>query len=144
MDAQGVGPARLGDAVETIGALDGWSITDPCTWAAFGPWTGDGRWIVAASSSDDPSGAVQTVDFGGGDAGSGPRTPDGLGLGSTRAEILAAHPEATEGDSNGYAWIRVGQPAPAAGIYLSIRGDSTGVSRVTVTSENRLSPEFCG
>ncbi|MEV4774474.1 hypothetical protein [Microbacterium sp. LWH12-1.2] len=75
----------------------------------------------------------------------GPRTADGLGVGSTEEEILAVYPDAEEGAAlagNG-SWIRLAGDGEAH-VFFEFRDGVTGASSVAVTIGEEPSYEVCG
>ena len=96
---EAMGPLRLGmpfaDALRAVPAAE-----DACGWAYVdrGATASDGLWIT---KTDEALSLAQW--FGAG----GPRTAEGLGVGSTRAEVLAIHPGATTIPQN-LNWLQSG------------------------------------
>lgn len=143
----GMGPIELGAAFEEARAdVPGWTVEDACSWTAF--WNDPEGAVTAyfAEDSEAPDG-VTTIDVAAltetvapGDA---PRTAEGIGLGSTTAQVRAAYPDAVEqaatvGD---VTLLRVGEQGT---IFFTFQAGSDIVSAVTVTSRDEPPYEVCG
>lgn len=147
----GIGPVEIGgDFAETLESLpDSWN-NDPgtCAWAAF--WNAaDGAYgmhfVQGTEGADEPIRAVSTsraaddiVE------GAGPRTADGLGIGSTREEVRAQHPDAVEGESaiDG-AWLEI-PGADGSSIFFQYAEGTDRAWAVTVTDLPEPPYEVCG
>lgn len=150
--SSGIGPLQLGsDFSETVDALpDAWTH-DPaqCSWVA---WVNDDDttiWFAQDSDSAESPISTASVESTPADetAGSddGPRTEDGLGLGSSKDDILTIHPDATEipatiGDS---VFIAVAD-AGVGTLFFEFAADSDAASSVTVTERAEPAYEMCG
>lgn len=145
----GIGPVELGaDFDETTAMLPTWTVDENCSWAAY--WNAPDQSLSAyyAQDSEEPSG-VTTIDL----AASAdtaapddvPRTAEGIGIGSTRDEVLAAHPDAAEQTPTigGGTLLRVGSPADGA-IFFAFPDGVETVRAVTVTSREEPPYEVCG
>ncbi|MDR2997007.1 MAG: hypothetical protein LBU78_02690 [Microbacterium sp.] len=150
--AQGMGPVQLDELfADAVAGVPTWTVDQNCTWAAFTNDQTTGVTAYFARNSEVSDGNVTTIDVEStGDTvkpADGPRTADGLGLGSTRDEVLAAHPDAAEqkqtiGDG---ALLRVGPAGPGQGaIFFSFRAGESTVSAVTVTLRDEPPYEVCG
>ena len=151
VSADGIGPVLIGgDFDATLAELPTTWMSDgaSCSWAAFwnAPDTSFGMHFVrgpedrsapiseisASAMADSISGAV------------GPVTDEGLGIGATREEILAAYPDAEEGTAavDG-EWIRV--PSESEGeIFFQFLTGGDRAWAVTVTTRDEPSHEVCG
>lgn len=149
---EGVGPIEIGgDLATTLGALaDDWTNdTENCAWTAW--WSSaDGAYgisMVRGTESDSApirevsvytaSEAPVAVD--------GPRTADGLGIGATEAEVLAAYPDAQQGTAQigGGSWIRLAGTGQAH-VFFEYREGIDAASDVVVTTGAEPSYEVCG
>ncbi|UJP11336.1 hypothetical protein L2X99_07395 [Microbacterium sp. KUDC0406] len=146
---QGMGPVQLDELfADAVAGVPTWTVDENCSWTAF--WNDPEKSVSAYFSreSDLTDGAVTTIDVSTSETaqpGDGPRTADGLGLGSSREEVLVAHPDAVEqkptiGDGS---MLRVG-PDGIGSIFFSFRADEDAVSAVTVTSRDEPPYEVCG
>ncbi|MFE6734001.1 hypothetical protein [Microbacterium sp. NPDC057650] len=149
---QGMGPVQLDELfADAVAGVPNWTVDQNCTWAAFRNDQATGVTVYFARSSDISDGNVTTIETESSTdtvkPADGPRTADGLGLGSSRDEVLAAHPDAavqkpTVGDG---ALLRVGPAGPGQGaIFFSFRAGEDTVSAVTVTSRDEPPYEVCG
>lgn len=149
VSAQGIGPARLGEAFSDVtAALPAWTVVPGCSWTAALSSVDQQVSAYFARNSDDAEGDVTTVTF---EAladsvtpADGPRTAEGIGLGSTRDEVMAAYPAAvsqkpTIADGE---LLRVRTQGSAA-MYFEIREGATTVSAVTVTVRPEPPYEVC-
>ncbi|MFE6995125.1 hypothetical protein ACFVAE_04150 [Microbacterium sp. NPDC057659] len=149
---QGMGPVQLDELfADAVAGVPNWTVDQNCTWAAFRNDQATGVTVYFARDSEVSDGNVTTIE-----AESttdtvkpdgGPRTADGLGLGSTRDEVLAAHADAAEqkptiGDGT---LLRLGPAGPGQGtIFFSFRAGEDAVTAVTVTSRDEPPYEVCG
>lgn len=144
----GIGPIETGgDFDATLSELpESWMNDDNCSWTAWwnaedqsysmnfvrGTESDDAPIMLASASAADPV-----------TPGVGPRTTEGLGIGSTRDEVRAQYPDAAEGE------------APIGdGTWLSVPGDGTTMffeyytgdqaNAVTVTTLDEPPYEVCG
>lgn len=146
---QGMGPVQLDELfADAAAGVPTWTVDENCSWTAF--WNDPEKGITAYFSRDSEitDGVVTTIDVEASDAArpqDGPRTAEGLGLGSTREEVLTAHPDAAEqkptiGDGT---LLRVGAQGQGA-IFFSFRAGQDTVSAITVTSRDEPPYEVCG
>ncbi|MGB3376213.1 MAG: hypothetical protein WBA87_13865 [Microbacterium sp.] len=146
---QGIGPARIGEAFsDATTGLPAWKVDPACSWTAYLSSEDQSVNGYFARDSDTKDGAITTVAF---EAladsvvpADGPRSAEGIGLGSTRDEVMTAYPEAvvqqpTIGDGE---LLRVGAQGAAA-IYFAIREGAAAVSSVTVTDRDEPPYEVC-
>lgn len=144
----GIGPIETGgDFDATLSELpESWTNDDNCSWTAWwnaedqsysmnfvrGTESDDAPIVLASASAADPV-----------TPGVGPRTTEGLGIGSTRDEVRAQYPDAAEGE------------APIGdGTWLSVAGDGATIffeyytgdqaNAVTVTTLEEPPYEVCG
>lgn len=146
---QGIGPARIGEPFAEVAAgLEMWRVDSACAWTAFLP-ADDGSvdaYFVRDAELED--GEITTVTF---EAladsvvsTDGPRTAQGIGLGSTRDEITTAHPDAAvqQPTIGGGELLRVGTQGSAA-MYFAIREGASKVTSLTVTDRDEPPYEVC-
>lgn len=148
----GVGPILIGgDLTTTLTELpDSWTNdAAACAWSAFwqDPAANYQMYFVRGTESDTaPIGEISVNAGGHTEYGTGsPRTEDGLGLGSTREEVLAAHADAQEippqiGDTT---WLMVPGTGEAH-VFFGVREGDSAVSDVRVTTRSEPSYEVCG
>lgn len=140
-----MGPVRLGAPFgDAASKVTGWRVDPNCSWTSYWNAADGSANAYFASDGDDPEGPVTTVSVDAlpdaGSSASAPRTAEGLGLGSTDQEVLAAHPDAV-----------TQKPAIGGGRLLRVdrmffvfrEGEST-VSGVAVTTRNEPPYEVCG
>ncbi|MGV9769479.1 hypothetical protein ACWDR7_08405 [Microbacterium sp. NPDC003461] len=141
-----VGLVAMGDPFEaTLAELpEDWAPVEGCENVAS--WSGGedlSIWFVAGSS-----GAIETiaVEGGLGDPAGGPRTPVGIGLGSTRDEVRAAYPAAEEVPATiGEAtYLRQAEADAADGaLFFEVAAGDDRVSSVTMTQRDEPPYEPC-
>src|SRR5690606_12782794 len=119
IDGAGIGPISLGgDFRATLDDLpeESWTNDDNCPWAAFwnAPDAGYGlHFAQGTEAADAPIGLVSvSAPADAVDSDAGPRTDQGLGLGATKDEVRAQHPDAVEAEA-----------AIGGGSFLSITAD---------------------
>lgn len=144
----GIGPLEPGGDFEaTLSELpDSWANDEQCSWAAW--WNAEDRsytvdFVRGTESEDAPILSASASAADPVTSGVGPRTEDGLGIGSTKDEVLAQYPDAGEGRS------QIGE-----GTWLSVPGDGTTIffeyytgeeaNAVTVTTLEEPPYEVCG
>ena len=143
----GMGPIELDAAFdEAQAAVPAWTVPEACSWTAY--WNDPDGAVTAYFAEDgEQAGGVTTIDVAAltdsvapEDA---PRTPEGIGLGSTLDEVRAAYPDATEQNATiGDAMLlRVGEQGT---IFFTFPSGSDVVSAVTVTSRDEPPYEVCG
>jgi len=143
IDDGAVGLISLGDDyVETADRLgDGW--TETCE--GLTAWGDPDLNVYFVAGAD---GAIETITVEGliGDPSGGPRTPDGLGLGSTRDEVRAAYPtveEATPTIGDG-TYLRLGvDDSGTGGRFFEFPASDDRVSSITLTTRNEPPYEPC-
>jgi hypothetical protein len=147
---QGIGPVLIGDAfADTATGLPTWKVSEACSWTAFLPADDGSVNGYFVREADEGDGTITTVAF---EAladsvvpSDGPRSAQGIGLGSTREEVMAAYPDAvaqtpTIGDGE---YLRVGAQGSAA-VYFQIREGAAAVTALTVTDRDEPPYEVCG
>ena len=144
---EGMGPVSLGAPFEDARAAmpEGTGNDENCEWTAWWNATDEDYDLFAARASDsDANGPVIVIDASAwADPGSveGPRTEDGIGIGSTFDEVQAAYPDAVPVESavaGAADVLQVGQ------VFFSSRPGEDVVSAVTVTSLEVPPYEVCG
>lgn len=149
---RGVGPIAIGgDLTTTLAELpDAWTNnTANCAWSAFwrDPAADYQMYFVRGTESDTAPISEISVNAGGHEVfgTNSPRTEDGLGLGSTSEEVLAAHADAQEiaAQIGDMTWFMV----PGSGeahVFFGIREGAPTVSDVRVTTRSEPAYEVCG
>lgn len=148
LSGDAVGPIELGgDFAATLEELPEWSSPQQCEWTAS--WSADGDYMIFFAHPDD--GEQASIDLisvsavpDAIPAGAGPRTADDLGLGSTREEVLASHPDAEEGEAaigDGSTWVAV--PDGDGRIFFEYAPDAAEADAVTVTDGDEPPYEVC-
>ena len=152
VDAGGVGPIRIGgNLAETLAELPASWQNDPesCAWMAS--WTADdssyGLFFVRGTESEKAPIAEISV-YTAAETPStlhSPTTPEGLGIGATKQEVLAAYPDAEEGTAQigGGSWIRLAETAEAH-VFFEFREGMDVASDIVVTTRSEPSYEVCG
>lgn len=151
ISAEGIGPVLIGgDFDATLAELpDAWTSDGAaCPWAAF--WnapdtTFSMHFVRGSEDQSEPVSEISASTMADSVARHvGPETPEGVGIGATRDEILAAYPDAEEGTAmvDG-EWIRV--PSESAGqIFFQFLTGADRAWAVTVTTRDEPSYEVCG
>lgn len=143
IDHGAVGLIALGDDyADTVGRLgDGWSET--CE--GLTAWGEPDLQLYFVAGAD---GAIETISVEGviGDPSGGPRTPDGIGLGSTRDEVRAAYPTVEEvtpsiGDGT-YLRLNVDDSGDGGRFFEFPAGDDR-VAAITLTTRDEPPYEPC-
>lgn len=149
---EGVGPIDIGgDFSATLDTLpESWeNDAENCSWTAW--WNADdashGVFFVRGTESETaPIGEV-TVYTAAEEpmAVDGPVTAEGLGVGATKDEVLAAYPDAEEGAAQigGGSWLMLPGDGDAH-VFFEFREGSDTASDVTVTTRSEPSYEVCG
>jgi hypothetical protein len=145
---RGIGPIETGGDFEAtlVELPDSWNNDENCSWAAWwnaeddsytmtfvrGTESEDAPIVLASASAADPV-----------TAGVGPRTEEGLGIGSTKDEVLAQYPDASEGDApiGEGTWLSV--PADGATMFFEYY-TADEANAVTVTTLEQPPYETCG
>ncbi|KJQ53124.1 hypothetical protein [Microbacterium sp. SA39] len=139
-----------GDFAARLGALpDTWRNDEVCSWTAW--WQADDSsyclFVVRGTESETaPIGEMSVYsaaqDLGGVE---GPRTAEGLGVGATTDEVLAAHPDAERGTAGiGIGtWVRLASEADGR-VFFQFREGGDVTSSVVVTTRDQPSYEVCG
>lgn len=152
ISGEGVGPIDIGgDLAATLAALpQEWTNdAENCAWTA---WLKDesvdyGVYFVRGTESDSaPIGEISVYEQMQGQGATGaPTTAEGLGLGATKDEILAAYPDAQQGTPQigDGIWIMVPGDAEAH-VFFEFREDSDTAWDITVTTRSEPSYEVCG
>ncbi len=148
----GVGPIEIGgDLSATLAELpQPWTNdTASCSWSAW--WNSEdadfGMYFVRGP--EDPASPISEISvYTAAEApapSSSPLTSDGLGLGASRAEVMASHPDATEGaaEIGGGTWLMLPGDG-AAHVFFEFREGSDVASDVVVTTRTSPSYEVCG
>ncbi|WP_261164760.1 hypothetical protein [Microbacterium sp. Marseille-Q6965] len=141
-----VGLVQMGDSYDaTLEELsDAWAPVEGCDDVAV--WSGgDGIsiWFVGGSSGD-----IETIAVEGalGDPAGGPRTPVGIGLGSTRDEVRAAYPASEEVPAavGGATYLRQSDGEAADGaLFFELAEGEDRVSSLTLTQRDQPPYEPC-
>lgn len=151
VSAEGIGPVLVGgDFDATLAELPTTWTSDgaACSWAAF--WNAPDtsfsmHFVRGADDQSEPISEISASTMADSVAGPvGPETAEGVGIGATRDEILAAYPDAEEGTAvvDG-EWIRV--PSESDGeIFFQFLTGADRAWAVTVTTRDEPSYEVCG
>ncbi len=138
-----VGPVALGGAVaaETDDLSAAFTGDSNCPNPDVSWWTADGRTPIIVVGQDGVVTGIAVGDFSADQPG--PTTAEGLGVGSTLAELRAAYPDLTQvtGTDGTPAWTIVRQ---GRHITFSMRRDTTVTGSVWVSDEAQEPSEFCG
>jgi len=143
-----VGPVALGGAVteETDDLTAAFADDSNCPNPNVSWWTADGRTPIIVLGQNGVVTGIAVGDFSADQPG--PTTAEGLGVGSTLAELRAAYPDLTpvtgaDGQvaSGTPAWTIVRQ---GHHITFSMRPDTTVTGSVWVSDEAQEPYEFCG
>ncbi|GGH46615.1 hypothetical protein [Microbacterium album] len=147
-----LGPLEIGDDfAETLAALPAgeWTQLESCEWVASYQGAGEAYSLWFARESGSASGPITTIAVEGGvdAAGAGPRTDDGgLGLGSTREEVLAEFSGAEESASSipARSFLRVADDDDDDGaLYFVFSEDTEGAYSVVLTTNEEPPYEVC-
>jgi len=144
-----IGPVQLGEPFsQAREAVPTWTVDETCSWAAF--WNAPDHSLTAyfVHDSAEQDGEVTTIDVAALvplAPSDGPRTSDVLGFGSTRAEVLAAHPDAEEQTSTiGEAEMLRVDGAGEGSLFFTFAEDRDAVSAITLTLLDEPPYEVCG
>jgi len=143
-----IGPVRLGEPFsQAREAAPTWTVDDTCSWAAF--WNAPNQSLTAYFMRDsaEHDGEVTTIDVAAlmpSEPSDGPRTSDGLGFGSTRAEVQAAYPDAQEQASTTgeQTMLRVDGAGEGSLFFTFEEGDDL-VRAITLTLLDEPPYELC-
>ena len=142
----GIGPIEVGgDFAATLEELPDWSSPQQCEWTAA--WSAEGEYMIYFAHPDE-GGPIDVVSVtampDAVPAGAGPRTVDDLGVGSTKEDVLAAHPDAEEGEAaigDGSTWLAV-QDGEGR-IFFEYGPQAQKADAVTVTDGQEPPYEVC-
>jgi hypothetical protein len=149
IDATGVGPVEFGAPAETEAADLTAAYTDVTDAAACSVLMFDSAGSPSIWLSPDPGGAINAILVTGETAegsvyAGSPRTEEGIGVGSTRAELIAAYPELadTVQDDVGYEEYSL---AENAGTWIHFEVEPNGLVVGIVLNAQPVAPyEYCG
>lgn len=148
----GIGPIAIGgDFATTLTDLpDGWSNdAASCSWTASWNAEDSSHGLLFVRGGEVPAAPIREISlFTAAETPTridGPETAEGLGIGSTADEILAAHPDAEQGAAliGMGSWIRLAGDGEAH-VFFEFREGVTGASSVAVTIGEEPSYEVCG
>lgn len=148
----GIGPIELNvpfDAASYTMPAGARNDTENCAWTSFwSPPDASYQFVVgrdSAGATDSPVTVVDAASSPGSTLVVGPRTREGIGIGSTLDELAAAYPDAVPvdspiGDGEGIPqYLKVGDS-----IFVTYYGGTEVVAGVTVTIAETPPYEFCG
>jgi len=143
----GIGPIELGMPYsDALGLMPPGTENDPerCAWLAWWTAPAEDYNVYTAGSSDTPGAGTVVLVATEAPAGSavapGPRTAEGVGVGSTVAEVQEAYPSAVEtADSTDPSIVHL----RAGRIFFTYREDPV-IRAVTVTTAEVPPYELCG
>ncbi|MER7798075.1 hypothetical protein [Microbacterium sp. NPDC096154] len=148
-----VGPIEIGeDFAETLAELpaQGWTNDPACAWVAFWNAPAGAYTLSFARSPQGDTGPVEAIAIEWGPAQpprTGPRTDDsGVGLGSTRDEVLAAFPAAQAQPSTieGREFLRVSDDDQDDGtLFFEYVDGQDGAQSVVLTTADEPAYEAC-
>lgn len=144
-----VGPVQLGAPFsQAREKLPTWTVDEVCSWTAF--WSAPDHSLTAffAHDSMQQDGAVNTIDVAAlvpTEPSAGPRTQEGIGLGSTRAEVQEAYPDAEEQTSTiGEATMLRVDGAGEGSLFFTLAEGDDSVRAITLTLLDEPPYEVCG
>lgn len=144
-----IGPLELGDDfAETLGELPSdWANDEQCAYLAY--WNApEGTYLISFrhdEMSEDGSIVAASVESWEHEP-AGPRTEDGLGVGSTRDEVTAAHPNAEEVTApiGGGTFLKVpADDADEGALFFEFAEGGDVVTTVSVTTADVPAYEPC-
>ncbi|WP_426621691.1 hypothetical protein [Microbacterium sp. As-52] len=148
----GVGPIDVGgDFTSTLAGLTGsWTNdTANCSWSAWWMAADSAYGISFVRGTESETAPIREISvYSAAETPAvvpGPVTEDGLGIGATMAEVLAAYPDAQEGVSTmgSDTWLML-PSATDAHVFFAFRENSDTAWDVTVTTGAEPSYEVCG
>lgn len=147
----GVGPIEIGGRLaETLAELPAtWRNDENCSWTAW--WNAEdasyGVFFVRGIESEDaPIAEISVYTSSESPAAvPSPVTAEGLGIGATKDEVLAAYPGAVEGPAavGSGTWLRLPGESEAH-VFFEYREGIAGASDVVVTTRDQPAYEVCG
>lgn len=143
IDFDSVGPIELGEAVTSArGDMSAWVAepVDVCTWTN---WFSRPEISLVFILTEDES-AIDLIDISnrGQDARVGPKTAEGIGLGSTLDELTAAYPDVQRTGDYGPDYLYYAITDGSNWIVFAV--EPTGISRIAVGPYDQLASEYCG
>ncbi|MFJ6531680.1 hypothetical protein [Microbacterium sp. NPDC091662] len=152
IDEAGVGPIPVGgDFASTLTGLAGpWTNdTANCSWSAWWTAADSAYGMSFARGTESETAPIREISvYSTAESPAvvpGPVTEDGLGIGTTKAEVLTAYPDAQEGASTigSDTWLML-PSATDAHVFFAFRENSDTAWDVTVTIGVEPSHEVCG
>lgn len=139
-----VGAVHIGgDFAETLDELPaGWGVDETC--GVVASWD-SASFDVTFSQGGAGIGTI-AVEGGLGEPSHGPRTPDGLGLGSTRDEVKAVYPTAEDvaEEGSGAVILRVPGEDPRGGVvHFQLSAETDRVVAIILTSGATPEADAC-
>lgn len=144
-----IGPVQLGDQFsQARKAVPTWTVDETCSWTAFWNAPDHSQTAYFVHDSAEQDGEIDTIDVAALvplEPADGPRTPEGLGFGSTRAEVLAAYPDAEEQTStiDEAKMLRV-DGAGDGSLFFTFAQGGDAVRAITLTVLDEPPYEVCG
>lgn len=129
LSPDGLGPVKLGMPLDQAAAEVG-----DAQLACPAVYTGDDHALWITGANGEPTDAVQVVAWARANATAGPRTAEGIGIGSTIDDVRAAYPDSVEVNRQGLH-IQVGR--------MFFRVESGTVDTVGATTRD-IPYEYCG
>ena len=143
ISADGIGPLKLGAALDATAASlpEGWTQDQQrCPWAAS--WNAPDYTVWVVTSSDaGPVDMVASTSRGNATADAvGPRTAEGVGVGTPVATAKSAYPDAQQGTTaiGGNLFLRV------ENTFMEYRDENAAIEAVWVTDGEEPPYEICG
>ncbi|MGL3150005.1 hypothetical protein ACSS7Z_06540 [Microbacterium sp. A82] len=145
----GIGPIETGaDFAATLSELPAtWTNDDHCSWAAW--WNASDSsysvdFVRGTETEQEPIVLVSTSAADPITPGLGPRTGEGLGIGSSKDEVLSQHPDAVAGQAQIGEGTWLGVPTAGATIFFEYYTATDQANAVTVTTLETPPYEVCG